>query len=322
MMPLNATLLNRSSFFKGNKGSVSVFAKDTMLDEIEMDIQQKTMSADEVVALAASLKDSTYVKNEIIKYREHKKDEFALFYQKLSQAALDKIEKLGQLTPTTQIQARIKGLKNKASYDKSLNDRILYLEVMTNKLISSLKCFSPMQAVAIPPMHQSLEDPRLAGCISRGLFLGYRCTGKWATENSIKAVFAVIGSRRKLEVKLSEREMLSAIYAQTHSGIAGGLISGLSINTWDKFINHKTRTKGYLLSGNILLGLASLKKLAYMVKVFNDKDCLQRNSLLCGQLIKYNDNMGAVHTGYLMPDSFDPNLARQHLFSYPIKWNN
>ena len=321
MMPLNATLLNRSSFFKGNKGSVSVFAKDTMLDEIEMDILQKTMSADEVVALAASLKDSTYVKNEIIKYREHKKDEFALFYQKLSQAAFDKIKKLEQLTPTTQTKARIQELKSRASYNKSLNDRISLLDVMTQKLISTLNRFTPMQAVAIPPVLHSLEDPRLAGCISRGLFLGYRCSGKWATENSVKAVFAVIG-RRKLEVKLSESNMLTAIQDQTHSGIAGGLISGLSINTWDKFINHKTRTKGYLLSGNILLGLASLKKLAYMVKVFNDKDDLQRNSLLCGQLIKYNDNMGAVHTGYLMPDSFDPNLARQHLFSYPIKWNN
>ncbi len=323
VMPLKASLLNRGVFFAGTKGSNSIFAKDTYLDEVEMDVLRHPMSSTEILSLSATLKDAEFVKTIIINYRERKRSELVEFYRKLSQNALDKIEKLKQGVITARVAKRIEHLKKQSYNEKQLETKLFMLNKRTNGLIKALGLFTSLQAVAIPPTFDYVVgDPRLIDSISRGLFLGYRVSGKKSTPGAISAVFAILGSERKIEIKLSEFHSCSIICEQTHLGISQNLINGLDISTWDNQICKKKRTKGYLFTGNILLGMASLKVLSQSVKTFNLKEILQCGLRLNGYLVKYNDDKGHVCTGYMMPERFDSNIARQHNKAFPVRWRN
>lgn len=323
IMPLKASLLNRGVFFAGTKGSNSIFAKDTYLDEVEMDVLRHPMTSTEILSLKTTLKDAEFVKNLIIKYRERKRSELVAFYHELEQNALDKIDKLKQGVITARVSKRIEELKDQSYNKKQLETKLFLLNKRINGLINCLKHFIPLQAVAIPPtLMDVVEDPQLIDSISRGMFLGYRVSGKKFSPGSVSAVFAILGSERKIEIKLIDYPSLNNIDRQTHLGIVSNLLQGLNISTWNNQIIKKKRTKGYLFTGNILLGMASLKRLSHAVKSLNHKDVLQCKLRLNGYLIKYNDDKGHICTGYIMPAHFDSNIARQHNKAYPLKWLN
>ena len=55
VLPLNATLLNRSVFRNGKRNSASVFGNDAMLDEVEVDVLSRPLTSTQIKAILPTL---------------------------------------------------------------------------------------------------------------------------------------------------------------------------------------------------------------------------------------------------------------------------
>ncbi len=305
-LPLNATLINRSVFFNGKKRSSSIFSQDATLDEVEMNILKKPMSATQITMLMSALKDRSYLVPLIDSHFAHKENAIHNRYNVLSKSINDKIASLQKLPPSQLVFGKIEKLKDRLSaYGVGRSISIMAKKEDKSGILSMLKWFTPGQSVGIPMSLEAdsqIDDPKNIDYVSVGIFLGFRLTRPEPTRSSIKAVFAVNDYRSKIELPLTAEEKLRTIHAQTSLGILSTMLSSTNLSTWDTVVGNKTRTRGYIVTGNILLGLA-------MSRHFGDniRDCKERQIAMTkgrGQLVTYTDDHGGIHHGYLMPPIF------------------
>ena len=142
--------------------------------------------------------------------------------------------------------------------------------------------------------------------LSVGIFLGFKQMGKRVIPSCLKAVFAVNDSRSIIEVPLSAPELMNTIFLQTSMGMCRVLLSTVSIDTWDKVRKNQTREKAYVITGNIILGIAKTRSIIKRLGCNKYRATLA--GMYSGHMITYTDDRGRIRNGYMLSRSYDPKL--------------
>lgn len=307
--PLNASLVKRSVFSAGRKNSQSVFGQDANLDEIEVDVLRLPLKKAEIVEIASSLKTVADLKplidNELVERRQRIRD----FYADLREKARVQLDEVKKAVPGTYKPARIAQLEAAADNSAKMDTQLKKAEETAKRLLDQLYMFRPLQPVGIPVSLRecaTIDDARLKDMLSIGLFLGIKQTGSRVIPSCLKAVFAVNDSRSLIEVPLSSPELMTTIFLQTSMGMCRALLSSVSIDTWNSIRKNQTREKAYVITGNIILGIANTRNIIKRLEYNKYRNTLA--GMYSGHMLTYTDDRGHIRNGYMLSRSYDPKL--------------
>ncbi|MCM1333344.1 MAG: strawberry notch family protein [Bacteroides sp.] len=307
--PLNASLLKRSVFKPGKKNSQSIFGQDACLDEIEVDVLRQPMKRAEIIEYVSALKTEAELAPLVEEEKDRKKQNIRDFYAELREKARIQLDEVRKAVPGTYKPARIAQLEEAADNAQKMDVQLSKADQTARHLLNLLGMFIPLEPVCIPMCLKegvSIEDPRLLNMVSVGLFLGFKQSGKRAIPSCLKAVFAVNDSRCRIEIPLSTPEILLEILIQTQKGACSTLLSKVSIDSWDSVRKRETRERAYVITGNILLGIAESKSI---VKRLESSKCRKIIAgMYSGHMLTYTDDRGNVRNGYMLSRSFNPKL--------------
>ena len=321
VMPLRATLLHRMVFAAGKDKSEarSVFEQDAWLDEIEVDVLRKPMTVSEIKWLKQSLAYGKIVNNRLDEAKEEKVKNILIRYKQLRLVAARKLAELTRFTDPGEkakyTPKRLETLKHQA-YDMEAQERqIAKVEEDIRNIKRELLMFSPGQVVGIPMSlfeDGVIEDANMIDFVSIGIFLGYRLASGRLSRSNIKAVFAVNDGRRKLEIPFTEQAILSTISRQTGLDVFRRRVRGFDLKQWDSIRPKRTREIAYVVTGNILQGIAQARRFGENLRDHQQR--LLAQSKGHGHLVTYSDDRGGLRHGYLMPRIFRPrDLAMMNL---------
>lgn len=306
VLPLNATLLSRTVFKNGKRNSASVFGNDAMLDEVEVDVLNKPLTSGQIKAILPTLTSTDVLLKQIKNHGKQKVANIRAYYTQLQRDAARQLHDLrslgGHYTPSHLAQ-----LEERANNIDMMNAQITKVEAQTGLLCELLNKFTNGQAVGIPMAlvaDGEIEDNRLVDYVSVGLFLGFKVVGSKTTRSSIKAVFAVNDGRCRLDIPLTEESKLMTIYNQTHLGVMRQRLSKVTLDTWDSLLSNSTRERVYIVTGNLLSGIAYAKE--FGKNVGNRKLRQLAMNKGRGHLVTYTDDMGRVKNGYMLSRMFRP----------------
>ncbi len=304
VMPLNASLLNSYQFYPGKKSSDSTFSQDAKLDEVEMNVLRKPLTSAQISMLMGKLSDGDDFQPIVDKYYSDRELVIRNKYTMLVKNTNSQIANLLKLPSSPMLAQKIEKLNERIN---KYNDSELIKAVKDehDEICNILSWFRKGQSVGVPMSLEAdsqIDNPRNIDYVSVGIFLGFKMTRKQATKSSIKAVFAVNDYRCKIELPLSDVDKLRTIREQTSLGILSSKLANTSLASWDSIVGNHTRTRGYIVTGNILLGIAMSKHFGN-----NIGDIKERRLAIDkgrGQLITYTDDKGGLHHGYLLPPIF------------------
>lgn len=170
--------------------------------------------------------------------------------------------------------------------------------------VDALETFSTDGVYALPK--DIYDMSQLAFEPSFGKVIDINIKDNFST-NASTITFATLDGRRKITipingmVKQQNNDKLNIIptivsqTAQARHGMFGSNVANTlkvleqNIDNWDKLTSTATRKKGYIITGNLLKALTSL-----------------RNQGKGGKLISYTTDTGDIRQGILMGDNFDP----------------
>ncbi|MBR5067991.1 MAG: strawberry notch family protein [Bacteroidales bacterium] len=313
VMPLRATLVHRQVFAPGKDKAEakSVFEQDAWLDELEVDVLRKPMTAAEIERLQKTLADMITVKRRIDEAKDEKVKNILIRYKQLRLVAARKLAELTRYTdPGEQVKytpKRLETLKRQAYDMEGQNKQIMKVESDTRAIKRDLAMFFPSQIVGIPMSlfeDGVIDNAGMIDFVSIGIFLGYRIANGRLSRSNIKAVFAVNDGRRKLEIPLTELAVLDTISRQSQLNIFRSRVRGFTLQKWDSIRPKRTRETAYIVTGNILQGIARAQR--FGEKLFDKKQRLLAQSKGHGHLVTYSDDHGSMCHGYLMPRIFRP----------------
>lgn len=310
VVPLNATLLNRSVFAKGINNGSSAFSNNADLDEVEIDILRKPFVSGELTVKASELMTPETLTSKIKTAVSQRVNSITQYYENLRKKAQDQLNEI-TLTGQKIIPSRKALLEERVNNSDKLAEQIKKILESNDLLLQIVEKFQQFQPVAIPIAFREeavLENPSLTRNVPIGMFLGYRLVGKEMVPSCIKAVFAVNDSRRQIELPLSHCYPFELILKQTHVGAVWNQIKTLTVDTWDNFISHKRREHAYIVTGNLILGIAKANKMGENIR--NPKIAEYVSSMCKGKLIAYTDNRGQMRHGYLLPRYYSPNYLK------------
>lgn len=306
VLPLNATLIKRSVFRNGKHNSTSVFGNDAMLDEVEVDVLSKPMTAQQISDLRSTLTPPTDIESQVWAYSKERQRNIEDYYEGLRKEAKKQIDELRRLglhyTPS-----HLAKLEERANNFATQNFQLAGTITKAKALCELIRLFKPYQAVGIPMALMpdgEIEDNRLIDFVSTGLFLGFKVVGKKATRASIKAIFAVNDGRCRLDIPLTEEEKIMTIWKQTNLGVMRQRLAKVSLQNWDSLTSKSTREHAYIVTGNILSGIAYAKQ--FGKDIGNRKTRMLAQNKGRGHLITYTDDMGRIKNGYLLSRLFKP----------------
>lgn len=306
VLPLNATLLNRSVFRNGKRNSASVFGNDAMLDEVEVDVLSRPLTSTQIKAILPTLTGTDVLVNQLKAHCKQKADNIRAYYIQLQNDATRQLNLLhssgAHYTPSHVAQ-----LEERANNTDMMNAQIEKVETQTGLLCQLIKKFSNGQAVGIPMAlvaEGEIEDNRLVDYVSVGLFLGFKVVGSRPTRSSVKAVFVVNDGRCRLDIPLTEEGKLTTIFNQTNLGVMRQRLSKVTIDTWDSLLSNSTRERAYIVTGNLLSGIAFAKQFGKNVGNRKLRQIAMNKGR--GHLITYTDDMGRVKNGYMLSRMFRP----------------
>ena len=194
-------------------------------------------------------------------------------------------KKLSEEEKKKAIEEERQKLLDKLNNTHEKNLRVIDDQV--NKMRSALTRFSAGQPYLIP----DVLGTDVFTCSTPGMLLGFKTKEQGMTPSTSFAVFAVLDGRRKVEVKLSDTKALDAI--RNHTMQNYDRASQLTVANWDSQIPQTTRTKGFILTGNIIQAVS---------------DSQGREGGFAGKLVSYTDENGDIHDGILMPQAWTPSL--------------
>ena len=305
VMPLKAKTLSKKVATRGNDpAGMNPFAKDSYVEEVEMDVLRKPWKIAEVkkqfdalqrgvrpnervAQLLNQLMEETRQRQEA----ENARHEAALAgLDKEVEVRTDKIrnqKKLGEEEKRKAIEEERQKLLDKmnATHEKNLK----VIDDQVNKMRSALTHFSAGQPYLIP----DVLGTDAFTCSTPGMLIGFKTKEEGMTPSTSFAVFAVLDGRRKVEVKLSDTKALDAI--RNHTMQNYDRASQLTVNNWDSQIPQTTRTRGFILTGNIIQAVS---------------DSQGREGGFAGKLVSYTDENGDIHDGILMPQAWTPSLMK------------
>ena len=307
VLPLEAKLLKRSVFAGGRRNSTSSFGQDAMLDEVEVNVIKKPLTSAQVQSLKEQLSDASNLVPWVGKICKQRISSIADYYDSLRKDAMAQLKAVTAPGAPHYMPSRISQLNERANNDRMKKLQMQKVQESYCELISALQMFTPGQAVGIPKALVAdcmIDDAKLAGYVSVGLFLGFRVTGNKPTKSGIKAVFAVNDSRVRLDIPLSEGAKLQTIQKQSKYAFIKDMLKNVTIKDWDTIATHTSTERAYIVTGNLLLGIA-------VARSFGKKERSAKLQQLArnkgrGHLVVYTDDYGRVRNGFMMPRIFSP----------------
>lgn len=314
VLPLKARLLKRSVFVNGRKNSNSPFGCDAMLDEVEVDVLRKPLAASQIIHLQGSLNDVDSIITSVENECQNKMCLIESYYQHLKQEAQAQLQATLLPGAAHYTPSRIEQLKERADNDSAKESQLQKVQESSLLLRNLLRSFKPGQPVGIPLSllpDGAIDDEHMVNYVSVGIFLGFRMVGTKPTRSNIKAVFAVNDSRVRLDIPLTEEGKLQTIQQQTRYGFMYDVLKNVDIQHWDAMTSKTTTEKAYIVTSNLLLGIAAARSFGKKEK--NRKlQAIARNKGR-GHLIVYTDDMGRIRNGYLMPRMFHPSDVARYV---------
>jgi hypothetical protein len=289
--PLNAVTLKRELAIQG-KGGISVFGDDTHIEEVEVDVLKKPLlkkEIDEILAKELNGISSIDYKNNMIAQMKKSVDD-------VTNKRLAEIQK----TYDARVSAKRKEAEGRKGTAQDiqlwLDDQLGQMEEHHDRMVSMYQDFSvsnkssmerlmnffyPGKVLEIP---FAIADQFGTTRMSKGVFLGFDVNVNKPnpfTPSNVMMKFATSDSRRTFRIPASKDAQIDQIISNSYSLSTGDQFDVL--NNWDKLKPSRNREIRYIITGNILQGMAQFDK---------------------GRLIEYSMQDGTIRKGILMPESW------------------
>ena len=290
-VPLNAVTLEKEVAVMG-KGGISVFGDDTVLETVEVDMMRKPLSKkqiDEAVSAVLGDKDvEAYTADLIAKMKAGIDEVYSKRIANLQQTydAVVAAKRKEAESKTGRAEDIEYTLKNeledlRTRHEDMIAANLSFAEVNKDRYVRLMRFFYPGRVLEVP--FDASGDLSLIR-MNKGIFLGFDIneakSNPYAPSNVILR-FATADSRRQFRVPASKDPYISQILANSY-GIRQSEQAEIR-ETWDKIRPSREREKRYIVTGNILQGMAKFNK---------------------GRLIEFTMQDGTVRQGLLLPENF------------------
>ena len=305
VMPLRAKTLNKRVSSEGiDPTGANPFARNSYVEQVEMDVLRKPMKAAEIRKTIEQVnkgkRPEDYIRQVIATIE--KEDEVRIAsekarYERSKAKAQEDIAK--QTEKINRQQKRTAEEKQAAIADYARetnenvetkhNDNMVRLNTNSDMLKQRLHMFEVGKSYLMPDNLESM----VFDFSTPAIFCGYKAKDSKITASTTLAVFATLDGRRRMEIKLSQPEALRSIYKTTNDNWDAA--RSTTLENWDSQIPTGTRKTGFIMTGNILQAIA---------------DTQDEHGGYPGQLISYTDIDGNVHDGILMPDKWNTSMLK------------
>lgn len=304
VMPLRAKTISKKVSSPGvDPNGTNPFAKDAYVEEIEMDILRKPLKAADIRKVIDNLNSDKpdgnipWFRKRIAEDESAKLEKAQQSYDKAKARVEDAIAKFSdRIDKSTKMTADEKAEKKEEYADKMRGESLEKYNNQTAKIATDATRFLDRIKMFAVGNTYIMPDTLVAGAPSMysvpSIFCGFK-TGKKLTFSTTFAVFATLDGRQRVEVKLSDYAALATIKDQTNLNYDFARQS--TLDDWDAQIPSEARTKGYMMTGNILQAI---------------KDTMDEYGNFTGKLVTYTDIDGGVHDGVLMPSGWDASKLR------------
>ena len=305
VMPLRAKTLNKRVSSEGiDPTGTNPFARNSYVEQVEMDVLRKPMKAAEIRKTIEQVnkgkRPEDYIRQVIATIE--KEDEVRIAaeearYERSKAKAQEDIakqtEKINRQQKRTaeEKQAAIADYvrETNENVETKHNDNIVRLNTNSDMLKQRLHMFEVGKSYLMPDNLESM----VFDFSTPAIFCGYKAKDSKITASTTLAVFATLDGRRRMEIKLSQPEALRSIYKTTNDNWDAA--RSTTLENWDSQIPTGTRKTGFIMTGNILQAIA---------------DTQDEHGGYPGQLISYTDIDGNVHDGILMPDKWNTSMLK------------
>jgi hypothetical protein len=305
VMPLHAKTLEKRVSSEGiDPTGANPFAKNSYVEQVEMDVLRKPMKADEISKTIKQVckgqRPEDYLRQIIATIEEEDKTRIAaeeVRYERSKERAKEDIAKQTEKINRQQKRTAEEKRSAIAEYTKETNEKVeskhndnmVRLNTNSNMLKQRLYMFEVGRSYLMPDNLESM----VFDFSTPAIFCGYKTKDSKITASTTLAVFATLDSRRRMEIKLSQPEALRSIYKITSDNWDAA--QSTTLENWDNQIPTGTRKIGFIMTGNILQAIA---------------DTQDEHGNYPGQLISYTDIDGNVHDGILMPDKWNKSMLK------------
>lgn len=305
VMPLRAKTLNKRVSSEGiDPTGTNPFARNSYVEQVEMDVLRKPMKAAEIRKTIEQVnkgkRPEDYIRQVIATIE--KEDEIRIAaeearYERSKAKAQEDIakqtEKINRQQKRTaeEKQAAIADYvrETNENVETKHNDNMVRLNTNSDMLKQRLHMFEVGKSYLMPDNLESM----VFDFSTPAIFCGYKAKDSKITASTTLAVFATLDGRRRMEIKLSQPEALRSIYKTTNDNWDAA--RSTTLENWDSQIPTGTRKTGFIMTGNILQAIA---------------DTQDEHGGYPGQLISYTDIDGNVHDGILMPDKWNTSMLK------------
>lgn len=305
VMPLRAKTLNKRVSSEGiDPTGTNPFARNSYVEQVEMDVLRKPMKAAEIRKTIEQVnkgkRPEDYIRQVIATIE--KEDEVRIAAEearyerskaKVQEDIAKQTEKINRQQKRTaeEKQAAIADYVRETNdnVETKHNDNMVRLNTNSDMLKQRLHMFEVGKSYLMPDNLESM----VFDFSTPAIFCGYKAKDSKITASTTLAVFATLDGRRRMEIKLSQPEALRSIYKTTNDNWDAA--RSTTLENWDSQIPTGTRKTGFIMTGNILQAIA---------------DTQDEHGGYPGQLISYTDIDGNVHDGILMPDKWNTSMLK------------
>ena len=305
VMPLRAKTLNKRVSSEGiDPTGTNPFARNSYVEQVEMDVLRKPMKAAEIRKTIEQVnkgkRPEDYIRQVIATIE--KEDEVRIAaeearYERSKAKAQEDIAKQTEKINRQQKRTAEEKQAAIADYVRETNDNVetkhndnmVRLNTNSDMLKQRLHMFEVGKSYLMPDNLESM----VFDFSTPAIFCGYKAKDSKITASTTLAVFATLDGRRRMEIKLSQPEALRSIYKTTNDNWDAA--RSTTLENWDSQIPTGTRKTGFIMTGNILQAIA---------------DTQDEHGGYPGQLISYTDIDGNVHDGILMPDKWNTSMLK------------
>lgn len=305
VMPLRAQTLDKRVSSEGiDPTGTNPFAKNSYVEQVEMDVLRKPMKAAEISKTIEQLckgqRPEDYLRQIIATIEEEDKARISAEEARYERSKVRAQEDIAKQTEKINRQQKRTAEEKRAAIaeyteetnknvESKHNDNMVRLNTNSDMLKQRLYMFEVGRSYLMPDNLESM----VFDFSTPAIFCGYKTKDSKITASTTLAVFATLDGRRRMEIKLSHPEALRSIYKTTSDN--WDVAQSTTLENWDSQIPTGTRKTGFIMTGNILQAIA---------------DTQDEHGSYPGQLISYTDIDGNVHDGILMPDKWNRTMLK------------
>ena len=305
VMPLRAKTLNKRVSSEGiDPTGTNPFARNSYVEQVEMDVLRKPMKAAEIRKTIEQVnkgkRPEDYIRQVIATIEKEDEVRIATEEARYERSKVKAQEDIAKQTEKINRQQKRTAEEKQAAIadyaretnenvETKHNDNMVRLNTNSDMLKQRLHMFEVGKSYLMPDNLESM----VFDFSTPAIFCGYKAKDSKITASTTLAVFATLDGRRRMEIKLSQPEALRSIYKTTNDNWDAA--RSTTLENWDSQIPTGTRKTGFIMTGNILQAIA---------------DTQDEHGGYPGQLISYTDIDGNVHDGILMPDKWNTSMLK------------